>query len=217
MSAPNLFQQFAEELTQRLLRPLPGALAHDRMAPPMRRSFRMDPDTIAKSSEAAVLALFFPAESTSDTAELLLTVRPEGMSNHGGQVAFPGGRRESNESLQETALRETEEEVFIQASIIRIAGALTPLYIPPSNFYVHPFVGFLDHRPDLSVTSEEIARCFGVPVSRLIDPDVSRITPQKWNGEFHDLPYFALGGEFVWGATAMILAELTDSLPVRST
>ena len=216
MLVPDLFLTFEEELTRRLQRSLPGPTAQHRMAPPFRDSSPAYPTTVPNSREAAILALFFPSTHSENSAELLLTVRPEGMSNHAGQVAFPGGRHEAGEQLQDTALRETEEEVFIPSSSIRVAGALTPLYIPPSNFIVHPFVGFVTEQPDLSVTSDEVARCFGVTVAHLRNPETSRVATRKWKSESHEVPYFALDGEFVWGATAMILSELVESIATSS-
>jgi 8-oxo-dGTP pyrophosphatase MutT (NUDIX family) len=212
MSTRPLFQRFAKELTQRLSHPLPGTGAQRRMAPPFRPSSPEFPETVPNSREAAVLVLFFPSDARADEVELLLTVRPEGMLNHAGQVAFPGGRREDGEDLPDTAIRETEEEVLIESSSIQLAGALTPLYIPPSNFIVHPFVGIVDSAPDMTVTTDEVARCFGVTVAHLTDPDVVRLATQKWKSNLHEVPYFALNGEFVWGATAMILSELVALL-----
>jgi 8-oxo-dGTP pyrophosphatase MutT (NUDIX family) len=215
----DVFQQFVTELSARFSEPLPGFDAHLRLAPEFRRTLPQFPENVVGSREAAILALFFPSAVADEPAEILLTVRPEGMSNHAGQVAFPGGRRELNESFLETALRETEEEVFIQPDSIKIAGPLTPLYIPPSKFFVHPFVGYTEHPPDLTVTSDEVARMFSVRVSHLIDPSVRRTATRRLNSAMQQIPYLALNGEFVWGATAMMLAELIDAistLPVLS-
>ncbi|MGA1495792.1 MAG: NUDIX hydrolase, partial [Rhodothermales bacterium] len=167
-------------------------------------------DALTACREAGVLALFYP--DANATPHLLLTRRPEAMSKHAGQVAFPGGRREEGESLQETALRETEEEVRIGAENVDIVGALTPLYIPPSNFCVHPFVGLIDHTPDLGVRTEEVADMFGVPPACLVDPALRSTTKLLMGDAERDIPYFALNGHVVWGATAMMLAELAAVL-----
>jgi len=195
MDTRELFLKFTLELSERLSNPLPGLDAQLKMAPPTRKSYPFANTKAPNSTEAAVLALFFPSKLKGEPAELLLTIRPEGMSNHAGQVAFPGGRREKDESLERTALRETEEEVAVMARSIEIAGSLTPLYIPPSNFFVHPFVGFTSDPPDLSVTSDEVARIFSVPVSHLIDPGVERMATRKWETETHEIPCLALNGD----------------------
>ncbi len=114
--------------------------------------------------------------------------------------------------MEETALRETEEEVRIPAARVDIVGALTPLYIPPSNFCVHPFVGLVDHTPDLEVRTEEVADLFGVPPGHLVDPAMRSTQQMHLGGKDRDIPYFALDGHVVWGATAMMLAELAAVL-----
>ena len=159
--------------------------------------------------EAAVLALFFPEEGES---QLLLTVRPEGMTQHAGQVALPGGRREPEESLEQTALRETHEEVHIEPDRIELIGRLSPLFVTPSKFCVYPFIGWMESRPDLSVTSDEVAWAFGAPLSDLVHPQTRKTTLRTIRGRELNIPYFDLEGHFVWGATAMMLSELAAAL-----
>lgn len=180
------------------------------MAPLSRRQPSRASVEAKDCREAGVLALFYPNET--GCPQLLLTKRPEAMNKHAGQVAFPGGRRESGESLEETALRETEEEVRIAAEHVDLLGALTSLYIPPSNFCVHPFVGVIDYTPDLSVRTEEVADIFGVSPDRLTTPEARMTQTTHLAGTERDIPYFAFNGEVVWGATAMMLAELAAVL-----
>ena len=176
------------------------------MAPLSRRQPSRASVEAQNCREAGVLALFYPDDN--DCARLLLTKRPEAMNKHAGQVAFPGGRREGGESLEETALRETEEEVLIPSEDVNMLGALTSLYIPPSNFCVHPFVGTIDYTPDLSVQTEEVAVVFGVP-PELLTSRKARMTMNMLVGDTkREIPYFAFNGHVVWGATAMMLAEL---------
>ena len=204
------FPDFADFLHARLTQPLPGQRAQYQMAPLSRRQPSRSSVQAKACREAGVLALFYP--DANATPHLLLTRRPDAMSKHAGQVAFPGGRREEGESLQETALRETEEEVRIEAESVDIVGALTPLYIPPSNFCVHPFVGLIDHTPDLGVRTEEVADMFGIPPACLVDPALRSTTKMHMGDAERDIPYFALNGHVVWGATAMMLAELAAVL-----
>lgn len=180
------------------------------MAPLSRRQPSRASVEAKDCREAGVLALFYPNENQAP--RLLLTKRPEAMNKHAGQVAFPGGRREQGESLEETALRETEEEVLIPADNVDLMGALTSLYIPPSNFCVHPFVGTIDYTPDLSVRTEEVADIFGVSPDALTTREARKIQKMLLAGAERDIPYFAFNGEIVWGATAMMLAELAAVL-----
>lgn len=190
---------------------LPGQQAQFLMAPVHRRE-ETDATVGGKPCrEAAVLALFYPDGSVHES-HLLLTVRPAGMARHAGQVALPGGRRETDETLQETALRETHEEVAITPGRIRIVGQLSPLFVTPSTFCVYPFVGVMDEKPDMTVTSDEVAHVFGAPLRSLTRPETRKTTVKEIRGRRMHIPYFDLNGQFVWGATAMMLAELAALL-----
>ncbi|MDA1029387.1 MAG: CoA pyrophosphatase [Bacteroidetes bacterium] len=207
------FSEFRDLLITRMSQPLPGQVAQFQMAPLARKQPEMASVESKQCWEAAVLALFYPC--SKGRAKLLLTVRPEGMTKHAGQVAFPGGRREIGEELHDTAVRETEEEVFIPASSIDVIGALTPLYIPPSNFCVYPFVGLVNTRPDMSKTSEEVAAMFGVRAHELILPEKREVFVRELAGEQRQIPFFAFSGYQIWGATAMIMSELAAVLNPR--
>lgn len=204
------FPEFTSFLHSRLSQPLPGQAAQFQMAPLSRRQPSRASVEAKDCREAGVLALFYPAED--ERTHLLLTLRPQAMNKHAGQVALPGGRREPGESLEETALRETEEEVLVPAGHVDVLGELTPLYIPPSNFCVHPFVGTIDYTPDLSVRTEEVASMFGVAPKQLTDREYRMTRKMHVGGAERDIPYFAFEGHVVWGATAMMLAELAAVL-----
>lgn len=210
------YDRFLSGLRTRLSDPLPGRDAQLEMAPLSRREHNEATRRNTPCREAAVLALVFPTEPgetpTRHPASLLLTIRPEGMTQHAGQVAFPGGRREQDEAIEHTALRETEEEVAIPRDDVQILGALTPIYVIPSNYFVYPFVGAIQKAPDLSVTSKEVAFIFGVEIDHLIDPAVRRSARRTIGERTRDVPYFALNGQFVWGATAMMLSEFAAVL-----
>ena len=201
---------FRDFLISRLSQPLPGQMAQFQMAPLARQQPEMASVHAKKCREAGVLALFYP--DSDGMPALLLTVRPKAMNKHAGQVAFPGGRREKGEDLEETALRETEEEVLIHRSKVDVLGTLSSLYIPPSNFCVYPFIGCIDYTPDLSVRTEEVADMFGVPVSHLIDAERRRVTRRSVGEAERDVPHFLFQDRFVWGATAMMISELAAVL-----
>jgi len=189
---------------------LPGQNAQFQMAPLDRQVHEQASVRDKPCREAAVLALFYPGDDGH--AHLLLTVRPSGMKQHAGQVALPGGRRENAETLETTALRETHEEVGIAPDNIRMSGLLTPLYVIPSNFCVYPYVGVMDAPVDLTFRSDEVADMFGVPVSKLIAKDCRTSRVRNLAGRARDVPYFDFDGYVVWGATAMMLAELAAVL-----
>lgn len=207
------FATYVDRLRQRLAGPLPGPPAQLSMAP----DYRTDPSIASidgkNCREAGVLALFFPLDGAP---ALVLTVRRDHLPDHAGQVAFPGGQREPDETLQETALREAHEEIHLLPDLVDMLGPLTPLYIPPSNFCVHPFVGAAFQPPELHPTDAEVGTILRVPLPHLLDP--ATLTRETWtlHGERVEVPFFDIDGYKVWGATAMMLAELlqlcTDAL-----
>lgn len=155
--------------------------------------------------EAGVLALLLPSD---DIPSVVLTVRREELTDHGGQISFPGGAREAGESLRDTALREAYEEIDLAPQSVRILGGLTPLYIPPSNFCVHPFVGVVHSAPVLRPTDREVAEVFHAPLHHLLDPDARLVETWTLHERAVDVPYYDVAGRTVWGATAMMLSEL---------
>ena len=194
-----------EALRRRLAEPLPGDTAHFTMAPVFRQNPALSRIDDKPCREAAVLALLFPVD---DAPHLLLTARPDTMRDHAGQVSFPGGRREPEETLLETALREAEEEVGLPPADVHVLGQLTPFYIPPSNFCVHPFVGAVAELPDLYPHDEEVAAVLYTSVAHLLDTTTRRVEPWMLRGKTVEVPFFAVETYKVWGATAMMLAEL---------
>ncbi len=193
-------------LPDRLAGSLPGHEAHARMAP--QYSARQEALSIREKDcrEAGVLVLFLP--SLHGPPAIVLTVRREDLPDHAGQISFPGGQREEAETLSETALREAEEEIALDPDTVDLLGTLTPLYIPPSNYCVHPFVGTVDHDPVLTPTDREVKEILRVPLDHLLDPKARVVEPRTLHGTEVEVPYYAVDEYTVWGATAMMLSEL---------
>jgi 8-oxo-dGTP pyrophosphatase MutT (NUDIX family) len=196
-------------LIEALRAPLPGLDAQLRMAHPDRvrmvRSLRV-PDDARLSS---VLLLLYPGEAGM---RFPLIVRPDYPGVHSGQVALPGGKiEEEDSSLGHTALRETREEIGVHESSVELLGSLTPLYIPPSGFLVHPFIGWTETAPEFRPDPAEVAGLLEVGISRLFDPaSVTQEYIRLQNGARITTPAFRLAGRIVWGATAMILSEFRE-------
>ncbi len=200
-------QYFIEQLNEKLKQPLPGAEAQYSMAHVARRTHLPAPPGARK---AGVLALFYPENGDWN---LVFIERTSGNPNdrHSGQISFPGGQYDpADGSLVNTALREAHEEIGVPPEAVSLAGRLTELYIPVSNFLVHPVVGYALVKPAFQPQPEEVASILEAPFSRFLAPETVKLTDitVMQNLTLKDVPYFDVGGKVIWGATAMILGEL---------
>jgi len=185
---------------------LPGTDAQAAMAPVPRRGWRPGelPDVMR---EAAVLVLVYPVDGRPT---FVLTRRTETVDHHRGQVSLPGGSVDPGEDAEACALRECHEELGVDPGPIRVIGRMTPLHIPVSGFLVQPVVATLGGRPDFRAHAAEVASVHEVSLSSLVDPARERHdrVRDETGGFWKDVPWFELDGLRVWGATAMMLAEL---------
>ena len=150
------------------------------------------------SRVAAALVLLYPIRRQ---VHLVLTRRAGTLDQHAGQVSLPGGAVDGDETVEAAALREAREEIGLETTDLRIIGQLSALYIPVSNYALHPVVAVLDRRPALVPATAEVAHILEIP-KRLRQG-------RRWRGDDAiTVPYFELQGERVWGATAMVLGEL---------
>lgn len=196
-------------LKQELSKPLPGLDAQNSMASRMRKLPLDVPDDARQS---AVLCLLFPVE---EILNVLLIKRVEDGKPHSGQISFPGGGHDdTDKDLQETALRETFEEVGIPSGDIEIIGALSELYIPVSNNNVHPFVGYTAVCPTCNLSIEEVQYTLEIPIKELFHPDIKKIKeirPSSHPELLIKTPAYEWDEDHtIWGATAMMLAELQE-------
>jgi len=206
------FGELESALELALAGPLPGHLAQERLSPRPRVGW--EPGYVPDDARiGAALLLLFPNGDAEAT--LVLTLREAGLSKHAGQVSLPGGAAEAGESLVQAALRETHEEVGVRPEAVRILGGLSPLYIPVSDFALHPFVAVTDARPAFVRDPREVARILEVPLREAMDPSNLTVVRREFRGRPYDVPYLGVEGERVWGATAMILAEFLALLGHR--
>ena len=139
--------------------------------------------------------------------------RSEYVGIHSGQIAFPGGRYEESDSdLRETAMREVEEELGIPRDSYEIIGQLTDLYVPPSNFLVRAYVAYTHQRPSYQPDSREVQEVIEIDFSHFFNKEIVKVKDFPAHNSVNNTsaPYFEVNDVVIWGATAMMLRELTD-------
>ena len=193
---------FIEALTERLRIELPGKNAQRKMMiTPNRFPTKNQED---EGIPASVLLLLYPFDGEWF---FFLTKRSQDVEHHKGQISFPGGVVEKNESKMNAAIRETNEEIGVDKDVIKIIGSLTPFYIPVSNFHIFPYVGWTEEKPHTKVQDTEVKRVFSVSINDLVLERNLKTREDFFSKKSVTVPYFDLNGETVWGATSMILSE----------
>ncbi|RFN58035.1 NUDIX hydrolase [Marixanthomonas ophiurae] len=207
------FSSFEERIVKVKKMELPGEAIQFKMAP-VERLKELKEQALLKQNarKAGVMALFYPSEKNETRIILILRRTYKGV--HSAQIGFPGGKLESEDaSLKEAALRETEEEVGVSRKVISVVKQLTEIYIPPSNFFVQPFLGITKTTPQFIKQDEEVEALVEVPLSLFMD-DKTLVTKKITTSYATniDVPAFLLNGHVVWGATAMMLSEVRELL-----
>ncbi|MGY6559942.1 MAG: NUDIX hydrolase [Nitritalea sp.] len=202
------FSEVIPLLEEKLRQPLPGMQGHRHMAPEPIDERRFAPEIPNTARKGAVLLLLYPGAKGLATFPFIK--RPPYDGVHGGQIALPGGKWESEDKdFGATALRETEEEIGVQREHITLLGSLTRLYIPPSNFVVFPYIGFVEEQPTFSPDPKEVERLIPCTFSAIFEPEAIQVGNVHVRDRYAlRTPYYAVENERVWGATAMILSEL---------
>lgn len=192
------------------LMPFNSAAAHSLMAPLIRQNLR-PADLPGTARMGSVLLLLY---CNQGELQLALTRRRDDLNSHAGQISFPGGRREAAETLVEAALRETHEEVGVPPTAVTILGELATIWIPPSDYQVHPFVGWVHsgERPSFHLAVREVAELLEVPLRHLLQPENRKEGVIQRQAYQMTVPYFDVEGHMVWGATAVMLSEFLERL-----
>ena len=207
LETPSLYQIEAR-VRAALADPTPRRDAHTALAPRPRSGWQAGVIPAGSRAAAALLLLYVMRQRV----HLVLTRRAGTLGQHSGQISLPGGAVDGNETVEATALREASEEIGLDPADLRIVGRLSALYIPISNFALHPVMAVSDRRPVLVPATAEVAHILEVPLDELQDPGRLR-HGRRWRGDLAiRVPYFELHGERVWGATAMVLGELLHLL-----
>lgn len=188
-----------------------GEEAHRLYSPPYRPVYTYDEILQRNPKQAAVNILFYLKDGEW---YFPLMLRSKNIHDtHSGQVSLPGGQYEEGDlSFEETAIRETNEEMGIDRHYIHIIRRLSPIYVQPSNFYVHTFISYTKRNPIFKLQKSEAVELIEFPVSELLiqpEPPTLMELPSEGNTE---VPAIRFKNHIIWGATSMILSELRHLL-----
>lgn len=207
------FDKFLVSLSKIKNIPLPAETSQFKMSPPFRRELiSRYKEAMKDAKKAGVLAMFYPDNSHQTHLALILRKTYHGV--HSAQIGFPGGKFEDDDkSLKYTAIRETYEEIGVPKHDIQVIKQMTEVYIPPSNFYVQPFIGITSNTPKFIKQDDEVEAIIEVPLSHFLDEKivVTKSVSTSYTVKI-DVPAYELNGHVVWGATAMMLSEIKDIL-----
>lgn len=206
------FEKFLELLPDIKKVPLLSAEAHVKMAPLERLKYYNNYDySIHNPRKSAVLSLFYPKDTQT---YLLLIVRSKYPGIHSSQISFPGGKMELDDAtLEETALRETFEEVGVSKSNIEVVKKWSDIYIPPSNFIVSPYMGISTQSIQPKIDSREVAQVLELSIQDLLDDRIiTKVNMSTSYAQNIEVPAFNVSEFIVWGATAMILNEIKETI-----
>lgn len=209
MTPGSTTETFQDWLKERLQDTLPGKHAHNRMLPkPAGDSPELPQKSIDSSGHpSGVLVPIFPGDSGDPS--VILTLRTDTI-RHAGQISFPGGRSDSGETIIETALRETREEIGIPESKIEVTGTLSPFYLYRTHNRITPVVGVLEEEPDMRRNEAEVAEIITVKLDDLMSQNY--LKKEKWelSQATYWVPYWDIHRVPLWGATAMMMSELLE-------
>ena len=202
-------ENFSQYLDNRLKTGLPGLESHLKMTPlnegkPIRK--------VVPNPDARVSSVMLLLTESEKSIEILFTLRSRHLGSHSGQISFPGGMTEENETAVQTALREVEEEIAVYENEISIIGHLSKLFVPPSNSIINPVIGIIDKsKVDIIASPDEVEEVFFVDILDFYNPE--KFKREMWNiqGYLCDVPFWDIHSSTpLWGATSMILREFLD-------
>jgi 8-oxo-dGTP pyrophosphatase MutT (NUDIX family) len=180
----------------------------------------LPPHALAGQELAArAAAVLVPLYATQGEPYLLFTRRSKNLAKHKGEISFPGGSRDPNDStLAMTALREAQEEIGLDPNGVEILGALSPVFVSVSNFLITPQVGWLGKElPSLIANQAEVAELIQAPLAALARPSIYHTEVWRRFGSTHIVHFFEYGQYLIWGATARVLFSLLSLLPPADT
>jgi 8-oxo-dGTP pyrophosphatase MutT (NUDIX family) len=169
---------------------------------------RPTPQPVVSAGDFRESAVLVAITDGPDGAEVLLTRRSQELASHRGEISFPGGRVDGDETFEAAALREAHEEVALDPSVVQLRGRLDPISTRASGSFIVPVVGTLEQHPSLRPAAGEVDRIMWVPLAELTRADTFREEVWHLDDEPRLIFFFELDDETIWGATARVLHQL---------
>lgn len=207
-----MMKTFGKDLLKKIRETsLLGEGAHSLYSPPYRPIFSYE-EILSKNPKFAAVNILLYLKNNEWYFPLIQRTENE-KDRHSGQISLPGGKREDEDlHFGETAIRETWEEIGVDKHYIKIIREMSPLYIPPSNFYVHSFISFTKKNPTFEVQKSEAVEVIEFPISSLLnlpkEPEMMSLSGSRGQ----QVPVIKFNGYLIWGATSMILSEFNHLL-----
>ena len=202
-----MHSSFLTYLKETLGGELSALKAHQKMLPPGRRLKTFE-EELSLVKPSSVLLLLYPE---GEHIYVCLIKRTSTMTHHPGQISFPGGKFEKGDHSPEmTALREAQEEVGINPSLIQVIGKLSELYVEVSKFMIQPFLAWADQKPEFLLNAAEVEELILFPLTDFINHETILETDMDTISGLLRIKYYPFNSEIIWGATAMILSELIE-------
>lgn len=203
-------ESFGKDLLQKIKKAqLGGANAHGVFSPPYREVLTHD-QIIKNNPKFAAVNIVLYLRDNEWFFPLIQRTENE-RDRHSGQISLPGGKREEfDRDFAETAVRETSEEIGLEKPYVRIIREMSPIYIPPSNFYVYPYISYSKRNPEFILQESEAVEVIEFPITSFLNlPDSPEIMSLPGAGG-KEVPVINFNGYIIWGATAMILSEFSQ-------
>ena len=192
---------------------LPGWNSHKKLSPPYREKYDLEFIKRTNPKSASVMILLYQNQSGDIEFPVIMRVSYEGAHSH--QFSLPGGQFEEQDiSFDETAIRETVEELGVEYENIEIIRQLSEIYIPPSNFLVYPYIGIYTGEPNFTPEEREVQYIVPLDLEAFLNAE-HEVFEREFSGQVVEIPGYNIGDEeYLWGATAMILEEFKDYLKI---
>jgi 8-oxo-dGTP pyrophosphatase MutT (NUDIX family) len=198
------FRNCISFLEERFKKPLPGKDAQFLMAPETRLTNEEYLRQFPEHKISSVLFLLFPSDEKTN----FVLIERSGGGVHSGQIALPGGKFETSDvTYENTALRETEEEIGVDKNKIKLLGLMTDLFIPASKFRVYPHVGYIENKPMFVPHPAEVKTIVEADLEPFLDNKITNRKNFITNYGQLPAPYYLYNGYEIWGATAMLISE----------